>query len=143
MTGMTWGVVWVWADSDPIAALTAVTAIEDFSRRDKLQRTVLDRWSAKDPISLLQETSNFPDSLRQLAEEKARVAMAERAPEQASKWLQEIEDPNIRAQVAAQIARNWAKHDATEVLEWIQSDRTLESMRDSLVRDVVREITPQ
>ena len=141
MTGMTWGVVWVWADSDPIAALTAVTAIEDFSRRDKLQRTVLDRWSAKDPISLLQETSNFPDSLRQLAEEKARVAMAGRAPEQASKWLQEIEDPNIRAQVAAQIARNWAKHDATEVLEWIQSDRTLESMRDSLVRDVVREIT--
>ena len=141
LTGMTWGVVWVWADSDPIAALTAVTAIEDFSRRDRLQRAVLDRWSEKDPISMLQNTGDFPESVRQLAEEKARVAMAERSPEQASGWLQEIEDLNVRAQIATQIARSWAKHDATAVLEWIQSDRTLESMKDSLVRDVVREVT--
>ena len=141
MTGMTWGVVSVWADSDPRAALTAVSEIEDLDLRIRLQRTVFDRWSAKDAISVLKELNNLPEGSRQLAEEIARVAVAEHSPEQATKWLQDIEDPNLRANVASQIAISWAKRNAAAALNWIESEHSLESIKDSLVRDVVRAVT--
>ena len=141
ITDMAWGVVLTWAKSDPSAALAAVSDIKNHTRRAYLVGTVLDQWSKDDPFSLLQELHDFPENTRQLAEEKARVAVAEHSPQEATEWLLEIEDLNKRASVASQMVKSWAKSDATAVLEWIQSDGDLASMRDRLVRDVVREVT--
>lgn len=138
---LTWEVVTLWADFDPNAALTAVSAIEDLNRRVDLQSSVLDHWSENDPISLLKEINNLPESSRQIAEEKAWLAVAKRSPEQATSWLQEIEDLKMQASVASQIVTSWAKRDATAALNWINSERFLEPIKDTLFRNIVRSVT--
>lgn len=142
LRGMTRGVVYVWVDSDPKAALAAVSAIEDVDRRVRLQRNVFDRWSVKDPVSLLQELSNLPEESRQLAEKTVQVALRNHSPEQKVKWLKEIEHPDIRANVASQIAVSLAKQDVSVALSWIDSESSLDSIKARLIHDIVREIAP-
>ncbi len=140
-TGLIWSVASIWADADPKSALSAVSDIEEFQQRVYLQEAVIDRWCRTDPFALMKELSNLPENSRQLAEEKARIAVGERSPQEATKSLLEIEDSSLRAKVAAQIARSWAKRDLDAALDWVHSEESLEPMRDQVVGEMLREVT--
>lgn len=140
-TSLTWSVASIWADADPKSALSAVSNIEEFQQRVYLQEAVIDRWCRTDPFALMKDLSNLPESSRQLAEEKARIAVAERSPQEATKTLLEIEDSSLRAKVAAQIASSWAKRDFDAALDWVHTEASLEPIRDQVVGEMLRVVT--
>ncbi len=134
-----------WANSDPVTALNAVSALEGPSARQMLQSRIMESWAAKNPNELLDASGSMPENLQVIGQEKALMAMARSSPQEALSFMGEIADKDVRDRIANGIASSWARLDSDAALRWIEDDETLsskEDLRESVVNSLAR-INPQ
>ena len=134
-----------WANSDPVTALNAVSALEGPSARKLLQSRIMDSWAAKSSIELLDASRSMPENLKVIGQEIALMAMARSSPERALSFMGEIADKDVRDRIANFIASSWARLDSEAALRWIEDDETLSSkddLRKAVVNSLAR-INPQ
>ena len=112
----------VWSASSPAEALMAVMAVETDSERELLQQTVLQTWAAVDPNALLDAIEQLPEAIRVLATEAAMFAIARISPDQATRFLAEVTDRDVRDQLAKEIAAYWSESDVASALDWALND---------------------
>lgn len=136
--GMLWNVVTIWAMEEPIDAFEAVTGIENGKKRMSMQAAVLDRWAMQgDPREILEFASGLPDESRSMAQEKALVALASTAPEEALELSQHVQDLTRRERLENSIATSWAQIDLDSALAWVRSEPTVQHKRFELMSDIV------
>ena len=138
--GLAWLTVRKWAESDPTAALDAVSLLEGQSMKRMLQAQVLVSWAAQNPHELLDATRTMPKELQSIAQEKALSALAESSPQTASNLLGEIENRDARDRAANNIASSWARFDIDGALEWIENDEIVSDMQSSLYQSAITSV---
>ena len=129
-----WTVVHQWAQSDPKAAITAVSTLEGQSVKRLLADQVMGSWAAQDPYDLLDAIHTLPRDSQPVGQEKALIAIAKSSPQAASNLLGEISDREARDRAATGIATNWALQDIAEALHWIENDRVVAHLKGDLRR---------
>ena len=128
-----------WANSDAVAALSAVSALEGPSARQMLQSRIMEARAAKNPNELLDASGSMPENLKVIGQEKALMAMARSSPQEALSFMGEIADKDVRDRIANSIASSWARIDSVAALRWIENDETLSS-KDDLRQEVVNSL---
>lgn len=135
--GPAWFAVRGWADSEPEAALSAVSSIEGRAVRRMLQSVVMESWASKDPHELLDAMRSMPKDVQTIGQETALRKMADTSPLTASRLLGDIEDKDVRDRTAGSIAMFWARQNITDALDWIENDDTISHLKDNLTGTVL------
>lgn len=121
-----------WSRNDPWSALDAVNALETKFLRRKLQTEVLQSWANSDPKTLLNGIGALPEQLQSQARKIALISLSRSAPQEAAELIGGIEEQAVLNEIANAIVMSWAKLNISEVLNWIESDTSLEHNRDEL-----------
>lgn len=121
-----------WSRNDPWSALNAVNAVETKFLRRTLQTEVLQTWANTDPKTLLNGIGGLPDQLQTQARKIALISLSKSAPQEAAELIGGIEEQAVLNEIANAIVMSWAKLNISEVLNWIESDTSLEHSRDEL-----------
>lgn len=111
-----------WAETDPSEALEAAQSIEARSLRRQVQKTVLEKWAAPDPYTLLESVAKLPENLQQFARETALIVLAEHAPETVAGMLSDLPTQSSIDRVAKPLVSSWASIDIARALNWIDNE---------------------
>ena len=134
----------IWAASDPIAALDAVSLVDSSAKRSQLQSAVIRKWGALDPEDLLASLDLLPENKRQIGLEAAIVGIADTSPEEAVLLLSRIEQDNKRQTVAFQIMGKWGLSDPRSAVDWVLSDSSLNEMtKYSLLQTALHQLVAE
>lgn len=128
-----------WAASDPLSAMNAAASLKDETLVPRLQTIVAERWAQTDPNQLLQNIAAFPATAQTKARGIAIGVIAMSAPQDAIKALALLPEEEIE-NAAERVARSWAMNSVRDVVDWIQSDSTVQAYRGSLFSVVLEEL---
>ena len=127
----------VWAESDAMAALEAVTSVDDTFLRVYMQQEVLSDVAARDPRGLLANLDELPVNVQEIAKEHVVIGFAQNDPKEAVRMLQELgvglEDNNV----AVSIVDFWRQSDPLEAKNWVVNSPLLEGQRSYLAGRVI------
>lgn len=142
-SGILWDVVLIWADSDPITALSAVSEIENIELRRGLQQELMLVWAENDPYEALQAAYKFAshEDTHLLAEQLAEFSLASTTPEEALKQLHELDDQVVRTGLTRKIVSKWGLSGLSAALNWIKTEPSIQHMQSQLMTDLLRELT--
>ncbi|MCY3628198.1 MAG: hypothetical protein F4039_06575 [Gammaproteobacteria bacterium] len=142
-SGILWDVVLIWADSDPITALSAVSEIENIELRRGLQQELMLVWAENDPYEALQAAYKFAshEDTHLLTEQLAEFSLASTTPEEALKQLQELDDQVVRTGLTRKIVSKWGLSDLSAALNWIKTEPSIQHMQSQLMTDLLHKLT--
>ena len=131
-----WNIAHRWFGQDPAAALSALDAVPDPSKRATWRRRLLERWIATDREAALQWSVLGPPSAERtsLIAQVAAVA-AKDSPVEVLEFAETLE-PKERREVARRVLGVWAKSDpraALSALEEMADRRLTETAQYALV----------
>lgn len=138
-----------WASSDPRAAFAAASIVPSPTLRRGSQRVAIFEWVDANPTGFLESLDSLDhasEDLRTLGQERALIALADTSAQEAMGYLEEVDNPRSKRNIARAIVANWVTIDSSDVLAWVRSEPQLEGMRSDLyvvaVRNLARE-SPQ
>lgn len=128
----------VWIGIDPVAAMSAINAIESRIVRRTLQSTALEIWIQRDPQGVLSNLDLIPQGLRTESRVQAIIALRSSAPEEAMKLFSETSEGEGRHLLAYELVGEWVRQDIDAALNWVLFDPAIEDMRNQLMGRVVK-----
>lgn len=129
------GAALAWAESDAIAALEAVNAVEDSWLRVHLLQETLSDVASRDPRQLLADMEALPSNVQEIAKEHVVIGTARRDPEEAIRLLDTL---NVDESGAIQaIVDYWRDSHPLEALHWVLNSPILEGKRRDLAGRVI------
>ncbi|MCY4144784.1 MAG: hypothetical protein OXG08_13990 [Gammaproteobacteria bacterium] len=130
----------VWAQSDPRAALAAVSAIDDNSRRHQLEESIVLLWATEEPIEVLDGIGSLPATHQVLATVEAVSAIAWISPQNASMKVTELTPGAAKARAASMVVAVWSLEDPKKALDWILNEPSVEDLRTQLLATNIPEL---
>ena len=127
----------IWANTDPRSALVAASEIEKLSVRQDAEESVLFVWATNNHQEVLEIVGNLPEHLQSTATMNAVREFAIHNPEEAARFVVEMESGLERSQTASIVASIWAQRDHMSALEWILDEPGIEEVRSTMLRSVV------
>lgn len=127
----------IWANTDPRSALVAASEIEKLSVRKDAEESVLAVWATNNHQEVLEIVGNLPVHLQSTATMNAVREFAKHNPEEAARFVVEMESGLERSQTASFVASIWAQRDHMSALEWILNEPGIEEVRSTMLRSVV------
>lgn len=118
--------VFQWTKTDPLAALDALVALEDYPDTELLVMGFnLSRPADRYARQILDRIRTYSQKIDPELIGNMVYALAQSSPESAATHLDLIEDGVRRLELSANIARSWARRDIQGALDWVQ--RSVES----------------
>lgn len=118
--------VFRWTKTDPLAALDALVALEDYPDTELLVMGFnLSRPADRYARQILDRIRTYSQKIDPELIGNMVYALAQSSPESAATHLDLIEDDVRRLELSANIARSWARRDIQGALDWVQ--RSVES----------------
>lgn len=115
-----------WTETDPLAALDALVALEDYPDTELLVMGFnLSRPADRYARQILDRIRTYSQKIDPELIGNMVYALAQSSPESAATHLDLIEDDGRRLELSANIARSWARRDIQGALDWVQ--RSVES----------------
>jgi hypothetical protein len=118
------GAIRGWAASDPGTLAAHVDSMSAGADRDYAAGQALMRWAEKDPAAMGEWLNSLPATrIREVgaAWMITRSDGANRSPEVAMLWVQEIRDPSLRHDVLVHVVNEWAQTDANTAWRYVSS----------------------
>lgn len=136
-------IVEVWAQEDPLPALTSIGSLKANSLRRSLQELVLEAWASRDPNGLFDSLELLPKELHSTGELEAMVGVARSSPSDAVKFLSGMTDSTRRSALANAIASSWASLDVYGALDWalsveLEDERLHRNVLSHILRELVK-----
>ena len=126
------------AHTDPIAGLEAALRVDAGGNR--MQRAVIEAWANDDPSALYESLELLPENLHAWATTRALISMGKTNPEKAAALLENVEQDDIKNQVAQSIAVYWADMDPRSAFAWTRSDAVTQEMGKELQTQLLRRL---
>ncbi|MCY3541697.1 MAG: hypothetical protein OXH31_07295 [Gammaproteobacteria bacterium] len=133
----TFRVVFVWAETDPQAALAAVQVVEPSGMRERLQNTVVNSWAVSNPRELLENLENLPKATQRSAVSQSFSNLAQSSPNEASDLVLQLEDSEMRSRAAESLVYRWAQDNVSATLDWVLEYPKTEPNRERLLESVL------
>lgn len=115
-----------WTETDPLAALDALVALEDYPDTELLVMGFnLSVPAERYARQILDRIRTYSQKIDSELIGNAVYALTQSSPESAATHLDLIEDDVRRLELSANIARSWARRDIQGALDWVQ--RSVES----------------
>ena len=134
-------IVKIWAGSDPLVALDAISNLDKSGLRANLLDTLIGAWAENNPQDIFDSLDLIPERFRARAEELAMLAIARSSPADAVRFLENMGDSNKKRELAKTIAENWAKSDIYGALNWATSSQfSDERTKRDILSIVIREL---
>ncbi|MYC25353.1 MAG: hypothetical protein F4X56_05480 [Gammaproteobacteria bacterium] len=133
----TFRVVFVWAETDPQAALAAVQVLEPSGMRERLQNTVVNSWAVSNPRELLENLENLPKATQRSAVSQSFSNLAQSSPNEASDLVLQLEDSEMRSRAAESLVYRWAQDNVSATLDWVLEYPKTEPNRERLLESVL------
>lgn len=115
-------------------SLTSSPARSGIPKTEIQYTPVAERWAQVAPLALLQNIADFPNKAQVNAQRIAIGEIANTSPHDAIKALAQVPSDESK-NVAEQLAYRWAMKNVQEVVDWIQTDPTVQ---DDLLVEVFR-----
>ncbi|MCY4142172.1 MAG: hypothetical protein OXG08_00590 [Gammaproteobacteria bacterium] len=130
-------VLYWWTTNDPYTAWKAVNNLDNESLRLKLQTAVANRWARIDPLTLLQRIADFPAAAQANARSRAIAEISKASPRDAIDVLAQLPSSEVE-NAAKQLVYQWALKNVQEVMDWIQTDPTVQDYQEALLAEAFR-----
>ena len=115
-------IVGVWAETDPVAALSGVSSLVEVSDRPSMTRAIVRTWSETNPLELLNERTILPESMEIPAVSYAISAIAKKDPHEAVRLMDKLRAEGVNTwPVAEALAYAWSENDPNATLDWVIS----------------------
>ncbi|MXZ44195.1 MAG: hypothetical protein F4Z01_04350 [Gammaproteobacteria bacterium] len=115
-------IVGVWAETDPVAALSGVSSLVEVSERPLMTREILRTWSETNPLELLNERTILPESMEIQALSYAIRAIAKKDPREAIRLMEKLRTEGVNTwPVAEVLIYTWSENDPRATLDWVMS----------------------
>ena len=111
-----------WAEVEPRAAFKFASALDDDRARTRLMRMAVLTWSDTNPLSLLNNLNELPESLSEWIYPLAMFSLSDTHPELAAQKLTEFPDNGTKEHLAAAIASDWGRKDIRAALNWVMTN---------------------
>lgn len=131
------GVMRIWGNADPVAALNAAFAQESSPLRQRLLSSVMQSWADNDPQALLDNLGSLPEEMHSTGLELAIRSIAKDAPEQAASLIARMENGSKKHHAAQMVVWNWVRTEPAAALDWVLTDAQVSPYRQDLLRSVL------
>ena len=112
----------VWAETNPIDALTSVSLFDDASDRMRITRVIMRTWSETNPRELLEKRTLLPNELELPAISLAIGSIAKTAPHEAIRLMDNLHAEGVNTWIVAESLVNvWSENDSAATLDWVLS----------------------
>ena len=126
-------IVYYWARKDPMAMLAKAETLPATSFRQSLLQRAVGQWAQNNPHQILEQLELVPPGQRNYASSSAIQTLTRTSPTEAAKFVLQVADDALQAQLAQSLIRQWANIDANAAKEWVLGLPTNEPMRASLI----------
>ena len=129
-----------WARSNPQEAFKTVWQLESVDPEIRmLQRRAAWEWAESNPRAALSTLDTIPDNVRDFAEEKALLALAQFSPTEAIEYLPRLSGSKRESTLAMEIITHWTKLDPDASIAWAeQYNFSTEELRTKVVEKAFR-----
>lgn len=117
-----------WEQQDPLAALEAVSSLDNQVLREDLQRYVVSGWAISNPQSLIEQLPSLEESIQEIARIEVIKGVARDSVADAVEMLSSV-DGNIGREVFEAIGYWMAERDVRKAVEWAISDARVDEHR--------------
>ena len=127
-----------WNQNDPGGLAAYAVALPDSDDRAYALTMALDNWSLQDPAALGAWLNTLPRGTEfdiGAAWMLSKSDGANRPPDVALEWVENISDPMLQAKVLNHVIGEWAQTDRKAVLEYVASASWLEEQRRAKILD--------
>ena len=112
----------VWVETNPLDALNGVSVLDDASDRMRLTRVIMRAWSETNPRELIDKRSVLPKELELSAISLAISSIAETAPHEAIRLMDNLHTEGVNTWLVARSLVNvWSENDPAATLDWVLS----------------------
>ena len=112
----------VWAETDPVNALSGVSSLDDASERYWLTREIMETWSEINPQELLERRAVLPIGLELPAISAAIGTIAKTDPLEAVRLIENLHAEGVdTSTVAESLVYVWSENDPDATLDWVLS----------------------
>ncbi len=133
-----------WTETDPLAALDALVALEDYPDTELLVMGFnLSRPAERYARQILDRIRTYSQKTDPELIGNVVFALAQSSPESAATHLDLIEDDVRRLELSSNIARSWARRDIQGALDWVQRSAESANHQRTLQEIVLVEFTYQ
>lgn len=133
-----------WTDTDPIAVLDAIVAVEDYPHKEFLVMgfnlsLTTDRYASQ----VLERIRTFSQKTDPELIGNMVYALTQSSPENAATYLDLIENDVRKLELSSNIAESWARRDIRGALDWVQHAEETAEHRYTLQEIVLGEYAYQ
>lgn len=132
-------IVSVWAVTDPIGALNAMSRVESQSKRQRLQELILIHWAKSNPQEVIDRLRVVPAYLKPFAREQVIVELAIRDPLEAVRLLKDRSNEFSFESHVASVVRYWVQNDPGAAFAWLREDPEVSKWRSQILPAVLIE----
>lgn len=136
-----------WAQSDPLAALDAMSNVSNDQIRKHLEELAIETWIERRPLEVVQQLELLPLEYREKAQTEGIFSMSLRHPKEATEYLDKISDERLRMNVMTNLLQNWALRDIEEAFTWFLDNPDLEipkgNSRSMLLDSLLSRVAPE
>ncbi|MXZ43604.1 MAG: hypothetical protein F4Z01_01290 [Gammaproteobacteria bacterium] len=128
----------VWARKNPKGMIEKANTLPASRFRQAFVRNAVWRWAVNNPSQLLEQLAVVPPGERERASSRAIQELTKNSPTEAAEYVMQVEDEELRLQLAQSFIQSWAYTDLETAKEWVLSLPVAEPMRASLVGPLTR-----
>lgn len=126
------------AKNDPSEGLEAALRVDDGGNR--MQRAAIEEWAINDPTALYESLELLPENLHAWATTQALISMGRSSPDKAAALLGNVEEQDVRNEIARSIVVLWTDMDPRSAFAWTRSNAITQEMRKELQEHLVRRL---
>lgn len=130
----------IWARKDPQGMIAKAETLPTSRFRQSFVRNAVWRWADNNPRQLLEQLEVVPPGERERARTRAIDKLTEHSPSDAAEYIMQVEDEQLRTQLAQSFIQRWAYTDMEAAKEWVLSLPVTDPMRASTVGPLTRSI---
>ena len=136
-----YAVISTWSARDPEAAYNAVAKLESTTEKRDLNETIIRNWASRDPKTVLSRIDSLPRPIQATASENAILAIARSDVQEAIQYIVGMENGESRSRSIHSLVWQWSYIDPEATLDWVLTDPMVESWREGLLGNVLRELS--
>ena len=134
------GITSIWAQKDPQGMIAKAETLPASRFRQSFVRNAVWRWADNNPRQLLEHLEVIPPGELERASSRAIDRLTDSSPTEAAEYVMQVEDEQLRMQLAQSFIQSWASTDMDAAKEWVLSLPVADPMRASLVGPLTRSI---
>jgi len=127
-----------WAESDPQAVIDWAGKLPEDTQKGVFGEA-LSEWTQKDAVAASEYLATMDASpVKDSAVQGFATRLAGQDPESAATWAATIQDPELRSETVARVARDWIRKDSAAVEAWLPTSGLSEEQQKEVTDSASR-----